>query len=149
MKISLKFMLAKFALSGKTFDRGAPIFKTFSLLIRIRTEIIHPKPIHSILRKDLATGEMTWTAPAMLHELQQKGIIGVNERLRLILQKSSGEELRMDATSPLRVASTAIWACHTVRNTIDEVLDAIPESHAGILAVPYCDSFAFPPDIVG
>jgi hypothetical protein len=40
----LKFLLAKLALTGETYDKGAPPYQDFALLFDIRNAIVHLKP---------------------------------------------------------------------------------------------------------
>jgi hypothetical protein len=41
----LKYLVASLALSGHTFDRGGPPFQEFSTLMKVRNDLMHPRPL--------------------------------------------------------------------------------------------------------
>jgi len=49
--VTLKYLVASFALTGRTFDKGAPPFQDFAELIKLRNAIVHLKPSDTVGQK--------------------------------------------------------------------------------------------------
>ena len=114
--INLKFLTAKLALTGKTFDKGMNPYQDFAILIDLRNSLMHLKfdRINSI-----KVNEVDIVHPNVINKLQSKNILA---------QFDNGENAA--ATWFMKVGTPAVarWACNTTVEIIKDIVESIPQS---------------------
>jgi hypothetical protein len=117
--LKTKYYMAKWLLTGTTFKRGEAPFQDFSMLVDIRNAITHLKP-------DELGGKKIET---LLSRLKEKGLIDEYEHeLPIIVaggvEKRKARGLWLRNLYDLRVAK---WACNTVPNIIQGIIEDAPD----------------------
>lgn len=106
--VTLKYMVAAFALSGRTFDKGAAPFQDFVELIKLRNAIVHLKPSDTVGQK-------------RTNALADRG-----------LAQPSTPTYHMPWLDRLLTPETAAWAVRTARNMMLGLLAMSTEQYATI-----------------
>lgn len=113
----LKYMVAKVALTGKSYDKGLPPFQDFSLLMDLRNALMHMQ-LDRINSVEPAKVDIQY--PAVVSKLRSKAILAVVE----------GDDTNNAIVSWLSRVSTpaaARWACNTTAAIVKDVADSIPD----------------------
>jgi len=100
--VRLKYLMARAALHGRPFDKGAKPYQDFDLLFRLRDAIVHLKP-------DTLTG----SPQKLLEQLRSRGLVDLPQ---------DGAAVWMLTIATPEVAR---WACETVGNTIRALFDGV------------------------
>ncbi len=99
----LKYILSKLIISGSTYDKGKIPYQDFDLLIKLRNNIIHCKPV-----------ELTKEPPKFLTDLQSRKLVG---------EFIAGVDSSW--LSQVCTRQTARWACNTASNMILDIRKSI------------------------
>ncbi|GAB4578012.1 MAG: hypothetical protein Fur0022_07440 [Anaerolineales bacterium] len=116
---NLKYMVGKFVLTGKAFDKGKNPYQNFALLIELRNSIMHSK-FDRI--KSVRVNDVQIDRPPIIKKLPKK-----------ILGNFGGD--RNPIANWLDLVSTpatAKWACNAASEIIKdmvEAIEAIPDSY--------------------
>ncbi len=112
----LKFLLAKQALTGHTYDKGAPPYQDFDLLIELRNALVHLKPRERFEMN--IDGKMFVTLPKIIQRLESKNILAEFE-----------PDENASWTQWISTRAVARWACNTAAQMVQSTLDCVPDSH--------------------
>lgn len=119
-----RFQLAKFILSGRSFDRGGMPFQDFALLVRLRNMLVHHKPQEATAR--LSEGKFEWSDPKIVAELDKKGVLQPNLSFKLRMTKQDVLTLSANFMPTVSTPEVARWACSSAASMVLAVIDAIP-----------------------
>jgi hypothetical protein len=109
LEIRDKYKLVAYLL-GKPFDRGAPPYQNFALLVGLGNEIVHLK----LVRHKVKHGQkLTIRTPNEVEELRKKGLTASDEF------KTWYEQIMS--------AGTAAWACRSASEAVWYLIDSLPE----------------------
>jgi hypothetical protein len=100
--VRLKYLMARVALHGRPFDKGAKPHQDLDLLFRLRDAVVHLKP-----------DNLTGSPQKLLEQLRSRGLVDLPEE---------GAAVWMLTIATPEVAR---WACDTVGNTIRALFDAV------------------------
>ncbi len=103
--VTLKYLVASFALTGSTFDKGAQPFQDFAELIKLRNAIVHLKPGDTV-------------GPKRTDALADRG-----------LAQSMTEKYQMPWLDRLLTHETAAWAVRAARSIMLGILAMAPEQY--------------------
>lgn len=113
--IRLKFMLAKFVLSGSTYRKDEQLFQDFNNLFMVRNALVHLKPEEEF-NITLDGHFIRVKEPKVLKALP-KNILAKYEK------KTAANWKSMISTQ-----AAAKWACNTAARMVRSIIDVIPES---------------------
>lgn len=116
-QIGLKYQVARLALTGKAWDRGANPFQDFSSLIELRNSIVHLK-IAKIEVRGLNDVKMKY--PKIVQSLQSRN---------LLIDLSGGTNVVADWLFVVSTPAVARWACNAAANIVLDLLDTVPTSN--------------------
>jgi hypothetical protein len=112
---SLKFLIAKLALTGQTYDRGASPYQDFAILMELRNSLVH-------LRSEGIEGEeigsMRVKYPRVADKLRAKNVLAQ-------LEDEAGLASWLFVLS---TAAAAMWACNAASSIVKDLVESIPES---------------------
>jgi len=121
----LKYLVASLSLSGQMFDRGGQPFQDFSLLMRMRNDLMHAKPRDSLERvsddRDEADGEAAWVTvpPSYVRQFEQRA-----------MTVPRGRSVSVSWLNLLETEHIASWACAAAVNIIVAIVNMEPaDSH--------------------
>lgn len=127
--IELKYQLAKFTLTGQSFDRGASPYQDFALLVGLRNMLVHSRPLEARLERN-SSGELLWTAPRLMQRLHSAGVIRVDDTLKAAVERHNASRLISDAFHQVSTQPVALWACRAVSAIVINLLDSFPSNSA-------------------
>lgn len=112
---NIKYLLAKLALTGKTFDKGTNPYQDFALLTELRNSVIHLK-FDRI--KSMKIGDVRIDQPPIINKLRAKNIL------------VEFEDPDTTASWVLQVSTPAAakWACNATAAIVHDIVDSIPTS---------------------
>lgn len=114
LSLSSKFQLMRMALCGEPFDKGNQPFQDFSILIKLRNEIIHLKP----KKESFRIGNIgDYEPPKILTQLENKKALAP-------IKKDFAVSWYLRIQTP----TTAKWAYDTVVNLVESFIDGLPEN---------------------
>jgi hypothetical protein len=106
----LKYLMASLGLSGQMFDRGAQPFQDFSTLMKIRNDLMHPRPLDEF---DDAGG--VTARPTYVREFERRG-----------MTCRQGDGVSMSWLNLLETDQIASWACQAAVEIIVAVVEMTP-----------------------
>jgi hypothetical protein len=115
-RVQLKYLLAKWILSGQQYDKGSQQYQDFETLIDIRNEIVHIKRLD--LYEITAAGVTPLKLPSFIEPLERRGILADVSRV-------SPPATWMER---LQCLVSARWACDTAAAMIDSLIAATSDS---------------------
>lgn len=125
--IKLKFLAARLVFSGLTYDKGAPPYQDFVLLMDTRNALVHLRPRERLV------------------------IAGPMEMPNLVIRLESRKILTLLGVGPstwterISTRSAARWACNSAAEMFQSVVQAVP---SGVfrknLEFCYADEFKLP-----
>lgn len=128
--IQMKFMLAKIALTGQTYDTGSVPYQDFALLIDLRNALLHLRPIEKI--EHGPQGGLTLKPAPLLAQLRSKNI----------LADYGSEDVIATWISTISTRAAARWACEVAAAMVQSIVDIVPDSYLkDALAVLYSKTF--------
>jgi len=107
-----KFILGNWILTGNKFDRGAPPYQDFWLLLRLRNDLVHFKP-----NEPFEQG----STPEEIHKNLIGRFSGKN-----ILADNFGQSV-MSWTETVQTKAVAVWSCETAAQMVADFVDKAPE----------------------
>jgi hypothetical protein len=113
--IRLKFLLAKAAFQGETYDKGTQPYQDFNSLVDLRNALVHLKPRDKIIIQD---GTLSVEVPSVINGLRSRKILA-----------EFGPKSFVTWTALISTRAVARWACNTAAAMVHSVLDILPESH--------------------
>ena len=112
--IHLKFLVAKLALSGHTYDRGSNPYQDFATLLELRNSLVH---FQSERIDGREPEEVTVSSARILERLRAKSI--------LVQTEDGGVAGLLYLVS---TAAAARWACNATAGMIGDLFESIPSS---------------------
>lgn len=112
--IQLKFLLARVIFAGEPYDKGAQPYQDFELLMNLRNELVHLKPVDK-LEDDAETGISVKPAP-VIERLRSKNILA-----------EFGSDTQASWISRISTRAVARWACSVTVAMVQSVLEILPE----------------------
>lgn len=115
--VRLKFLLARSALVGSAYDKGAQPYQDFELLIALRNALVHLKPVEEY---EFSPGNGCWSVkmPSVIRGLESKQLLA--------------DIVEPDARSPwtiwISTQAVARWACNAAANMVQSFLQVLPET---------------------
>ena len=125
--IEAKYQLASFIMSGQPFDRGAPPFQDFALLIKVRNLIVHLRPQEATVEKG-KNGELFWVEPSIMRSLQIAGVLKVSEDTKGAAERLGADAITSDLLTAISSRPVARWACSAAAGIVNGILELIPKS---------------------
>jgi hypothetical protein len=114
--VQLKYLWAKWILSGQQYDKGIQPYQDFKILIDVRNEIVHIKRLD--LYEVTPAGTNPLIQPPFIESLDGRGI----------LADVSGVTPEASWMERLQCLVSARWAFDTTANMIDSLIAATPDS---------------------
>jgi hypothetical protein len=115
--LRLKYLVASRMLSGKMFDKGSAPYQDFDVLVQLRNDLMHLKPLDKFNYSEHGLESMT--VPKYIKALQQRG-----------LARTFGPDAGISWFDSLCTGEMAKWSCETARAIILEVLTMVPDEYA-------------------
>jgi hypothetical protein len=112
----LKFLLASGVFAGRVFNKGGQPYQDFELLMDLRNELVHLKPIDRITGPN-AEGLLESKPPAIIKRLRSKRILAKND-----------PQIATPFTSLISTPAAARWACNAAAGMVEELLKLVPTS---------------------
>jgi hypothetical protein len=118
-----KFALANWILSKRKFDRGVQPYQDFSLLVRLRNDLVHFK-VNDVFEEDGPEGLKNGAAPLgnthrnLINRFSDKNILADN---------MSGKKVSW--TALVRTKAVAEWSCRTAAYMITDFCTKVPRSY--------------------
>jgi hypothetical protein len=113
--VKSKVNMAKWVLSGTSFDKGAAVYQDFAALMDLRNELVHMKGL---------TGDMPFEQWPEFRE--PKAISHL--RAKNVLTTPDAEDERF-WTEMIRNPKCALWACRTSATIVLELVSHFPQDH--------------------
>lgn len=126
-----KYLLTQFVFTGKILAKGESVYQDFDLLVQLRNDIVHPKPL--IYTHDYKNGR--WVAP------EDAGIISRLRSTRALADVESifgevhdtGEQtwaakIQTNFFDQISTKKLARWACNAAFAMVTETLKYIPDA---------------------
>ncbi len=112
----LKYQLAKLALRGTTFDKGANPYQDFAVLLDLRNSLMHLK---SDRIDSVRHGEVVVHHPRVISKLQSKNVLAEFE-----------DDKNTVASWVVRVSTPAAakWSCNATAAIVKDIVESIPPS---------------------
>ncbi|MDB9308865.1 hypothetical protein PN471_09490 [Aphanizomenon sp. CS-733/32] len=110
-----KFMLASEALNSD-FKKGDKLYQNFADLFKLRDCLVHLKPEDIIEEQE--DGEIKYFGRKLLQNLRSKGIY----------LDTPSESISESIIVKVSTAKAAFWACTTVSEMVNAILDKLPAS---------------------
>ena len=126
-----RFQMAHWMLTGKPYDKDAPPYRDFVLLMRVRNALLHFKPDPAIEIPGEAEVGAALNSNAVLDSLKSKNILAILPH---------GGQASWTLFVGTRAA--AEWACNAASQMVLDFLAKVPASSwASVLTVCYRTSF--------
>jgi hypothetical protein len=129
--ITLKYQIAKLALTGKTPDRGQALFQDFATLADLRNSLMHMKYDHI---KSVRIGEVDVQHPSVIAKLCSKNILA-------LLEGDDAGDAVAGWVHRMSTPAVARWACNTVAAVVKDLVESIPDSETRRLLDLACFKF--------
>jgi hypothetical protein len=113
-QLALKFQVAKFILSGTSFETGARPYQDFELLLDVRNGLTHPK---AFAIKSDESGAPVDPLRKFREKLRSLGIIA----------EISGENVMAPLSTWVQTKAAARWACNTAAEMAHSLLETPAE----------------------
>jgi hypothetical protein len=114
--LQLKFMLARHAFTGETYDPARLPFQDFALLVDLRNALIHYRSLESFTVNE--SGALTFTPARVVERLRAKNIAAEADPSTMV------PWLLVVAT-----VAVARWSCRCAVAMVESILNVLPESH--------------------
>ncbi|MBN2404201.1 MAG: hypothetical protein JXE06_01320 [Coriobacteriia bacterium] len=113
-EIRLKFLLAKLALTRRTFDKGVNPYQDFATLIDLRNALLHMKSerIEGVLAKG---SNPTFVHPKLISRLRGTNVLA-----------SAHAESSAGWTYLVSTPAAATWACNATASIVRDLHDSMP-----------------------
>jgi hypothetical protein len=123
------------------FDKGAPPFQHFKLLVNLRNDFIHYQPQERQTLVDLVQGTVRSTRAPILRKLEPLQLLAIHPAEARAARDGAGEPAS-DVVAPwlwrISTRATARWACNTAAAMIRSVIEMVPtSSFSFLLEGPY------------
>jgi hypothetical protein len=115
-----KFAVGSWILSGKKFDRGAQSYQNFSLLMRLRNDLVHFKT------NDSFEQEVT---PEEIH----KNLVSRFKDKNILAENIRSENELGSWTFLVKTKAVAEWSCRTASHMIGEFCAKLPRCGLSLL----------------
>jgi len=109
--IKLKYLLTAYGL-GKSFDKGAPPYQDFELLIDLRNALVHPK-------QETRLKDNTFKTSKRMQKVLERVLGGAIYNTRFQHHQPGYNEI---CSTPI-----AKWACNTASKMIHAILERLPD----------------------
>jgi len=111
--IRLKYQVARAAFAGQAYNQGTSPFQEFTLLFKLRDEIVHLK----------AEKKIKFSAEGKITSIQAPGVI---ERLPKNILASFNAGDSYSWLDLVNTPATARWSCNTASKMVLSILDVLP-----------------------
>jgi hypothetical protein len=107
----LKYLMASLSLSGQMFDRSTQPFQDFSTLMKIRNDLMHPRPLDKFEFDDAGVT----VSPSYVREFERRG---------MTYRREAG--VSVSWLNLLETEQIASWACQAAVEIIVAVVEMTP-----------------------
>lgn len=111
---TLKFLLAKLALTGQSYERGSNPYQDLALLMELRNSLVHLKSEVTELDE---SGNQRSGCPRVVSRLEAKHVL-------VLLEENAKATWVFCVSTP----AAAKWACNAAAGIANDLFDSIPAS---------------------
>ena len=132
--VKLKYMVGRIIFAGKPYDKGAPPYQDFALLIELRNALVHmeTKQMSGLWETKQISGKFRSGKMSVYSDYIKPALPGMVKKLPQDLLAGDDYTYWIN-----RICTPALarWACNTAVSMIKSFVDTIPDSSlSGILA---------------
>lgn len=123
-----KYQIAKFVLSGKTFDSGTAPYQNAAMLIALRNTLVHARGEATYAIK---SGQMVQLDSQIVAKVRRTGAIASDDEICDKWGRQRGTLPEMNWLDAISTKALALWSCKAAASLVIAILDALPPGAFG------------------